>query len=115
MRPLTLDHPLGRLPALAPIFNRGPYLGAATARPSRRPAVRRSKPGGNPTAIASLRAVIDVGNWEDSRFILPGGQSGDPFSPHYDDMVPLWLKGEGVPIAFSPIEVGFAAQHTFCA
>ena len=67
---------------------------------------------GNPTAIASLRCVMDVGEWENSRFVMPGGQSGDPFSPHYDDMVPLWRRGEGVPIAWSPERVRATAVST---
>ena len=46
-------------------------------------------PLGNPGSIASLRLVIDVGAWENSRFALPGGQSGNPFSRHYADQVPL--------------------------
>jgi penicillin amidase len=56
--------------------------------------------------------VIDVGAWENSRFTMPGGQSGDPFSPHYDDMLPLWLRGAGVPIAWSPERVRAAAVST---
>jgi penicillin amidase len=51
--------------------------------------------------LASMRAVIPVGDWDSARFVLPGGQSGNPFSPHYDDMLPLWRRGEGVPIAWS--------------
>jgi penicillin amidase len=45
--------------------------------------------------------VVDVGNWDESRFALPGGQSGNPFSRHYDDLLPFWLRGRGVPIAWS--------------
>jgi penicillin amidase len=41
-----------------------------------------------------------VGEWENSRYSLPGGQSGNPLSPHYDDLLPLWERGEGVPIAW---------------
>jgi penicillin amidase len=26
--------------------------------------------------------------------VFPGGQSGNPGSPHYDDMVETWRKGE---------------------
>ena len=54
-----------------------------------------------PLAIASLRAVVEVGAWEEARFVLPGGQSGNPCSPHYDDMLALWLKGEGIAIAWA--------------
>jgi acyl-homoserine lactone acylase PvdQ len=56
---------------------------------------------GNPTAIDSMRAVIDVGHWDESCYTLPGGQSGNPLSPHYDDLLAFWLRGKGVPIAWS--------------
>jgi penicillin amidase len=29
-------------------------------------------------------------------FVLAGGQSGNPFSPHYADLLPLWERGENV-------------------
>jgi penicillin amidase len=95
VRPLTLEHPLGRVKALAPIFNRGPFPWGGDGNTV-------SQAGGtSPMVIASLRAVIPVGDWQDARFVLPGGQSGNPFSPHYDDMLGLWQRGEGVPIAWS--------------
>ena len=62
--------------------------------------------------IASLRTVIDVGAWGNSRFVLPGGQSGNPLSRHYDDLFPLWQRGEGVPIAWTADEVQQATVAT---
>jgi penicillin amidase len=62
--------------------------------------------------IPSLRVVVDVGAWHNSRYILPGGQSGNPLSPHYDDQFGLWQRGEGVPIAFTPEEMMSAAVQT---
>jgi penicillin amidase len=95
VRPITLPHPFGRVKALAPVFNRGPFPWGGDGDTV-------SQAGGNdPVVIASLRFVVEVGDWENARFVLPGGQSGNPFSPHYDDMLPLWQRGEGVPIAFS--------------
>jgi penicillin amidase len=95
VRPLTLEHPLGRVKALAPLFNRGPFSWGGDGNTV-------SQAGGtSPMVIASLRAVIPVGDWEEARFVLPGGQSGNPFSPHYDDLLPLWQRGDGVPIAWS--------------
>ena len=94
VRPLTLQHPLGVVKALAPIFNRGPFPwggdGNTVAQAS----------GTSPMVVASLRAVIPVGDWDEARFVLPGGQSGNPFSPHYDDQLSLWQRGDGVPIAW---------------
>jgi penicillin amidase len=60
-------------------------------------------------SLPNLRATIDVGEWANSRFVLAGGQSGNPFSPHYADLLPAWQKGEGVPIAFTPEEMRAAA------
>ncbi len=50
---------------------------------------------------ASFRMVVDVGNWDASRCINAPGQSGDPRSPHYADLAPLWAKGEYVPMLYS--------------
>ncbi|GAB4576023.1 MAG: penicillin acylase family protein [Rhodothalassiaceae bacterium] len=50
----------------------------------------------------SYRAVYDLSDLDASRYIIPTGQSGNPLSPHYDDMMPLWLRGESVAIAGPP-------------
>jgi penicillin G amidase len=50
---------------------------------------------------ASVRLVIDVGDWDNSVCINAPGQSGDPGSPHYDDLAPLWARGEYVPLLYS--------------
>jgi penicillin amidase len=101
LRTLTLRHPLGRVRRLAPLFNRGPYPWGGDGNTISQAGMTPLRHLGNPLVIASLRAVIDVGAWDASRFALPGGQSGNPFSPHYDDMLGLWQRGEGVPIAWS--------------
>jgi penicillin amidase len=49
----------------------------------------------------SFRMVLDVGNWDNSRAINAPGQSGDPASPHYRDLAPLWLRGEYFPLLYS--------------
>ncbi len=53
------------------------------------------------TTGASFRMVVDVGNWDASRFINAPGQSGDPRSPNYADLAPLWAAGETVPLLYS--------------
>ena len=50
---------------------------------------------------ASFRMVLDVGNWDASRTINTPGQSGDPTSPHYRDLAPLWAAGDYVPLLYS--------------
>jgi penicillin amidase len=112
LRPLMLEHPVGAVGALAPIFNRGPFPWGGDGGTVSQAGTPVLNPLANPNPIASVRAVIDVGEWENSRFVLPGGQSGNPFSPHYDDLLPLWLQGEGVAIAWSSEAVAAARKHT---
>ena len=42
---------------------------------------------------ASFRQVIDVGAWDRSLVMNNPGQSGDPASPHYRDLIERWAKG----------------------
>jgi penicillin amidase len=72
-------------------------------------AVRPLDPFGDPGAIPNHRTVIDLGDLDASRYVLAGGQSGNPLSPHYADLFELWQRGEGVPIAWSPGAVAAAA------
>lgn len=105
IRPLTLNHPAGERWPLNKVFNLGPFPWGGDANTVGEAGGFISNPTSNPLVIASLRMVVDVGNWDENRFALPGGQSGNPLSPHYDDLLPFWQKGKGVPIAWSPEEV----------
>ncbi len=53
------------------------------------------------TAGASFRMVLDVGRWDASRAVNTPGQSGDPASPHYRDLAPLWAAGQYFPLLYS--------------
>ena len=61
-------------------------------------------------AGASYRMVLDVGNWDQSVAVNTPGQSGDPYSPHYRDLFPLWAGGDYFPLAFSDAAVDAAAR-----
>ena len=112
-RPLTLMHPFGRRGgALAKLFNLGPMPCGGDADTVAQHATDLLEPSANPRFIPSLRMVLDVGAWGGSRFALPGGQSGNPLSPHYADQLPLWARGEGVPIAWDAEEVRRATVTT---
>jgi penicillin amidase len=117
LRPLMMHHPLSKRPgllgkALGKIFNLGPVPCGGDTDVINQAAVLPLSPLSPSDNIASLRAVIDVGAWQNSRFAMPGGQSGNPLSPHYEDLFYLWQRGEGVPIAFTPEEVRQAKVHT---
>ena len=94
------------------IFNRGPFPWGGDTNTVSQAASNPIEPTAEPLFTASLRMVLDVGNWDDSRFALPGGQSGNPLSPHYDDLLPLRRRGRGVPIAWSPAAVRHATTGT---
>jgi penicillin amidase len=47
---------------------------------------------------ASLRALFDLSDLSRSRFVIAGGQSGNPVSGHYADLTPLWRDGKYVTI-----------------
>jgi penicillin amidase len=42
---------------------------------------------------AGLRAIYDLGDLDQSRFALAGGQSGHPLSPNYADRLRSWRNG----------------------
>jgi penicillin G amidase len=109
VRPLRLLHPLGARPPFERIFNLGPVPLGGDANTVAQAGVRPLAPASNPAAIANHRTVIDLGDVERSRFVLAGGQSGNPLSPHYGDLFALWQRGDGVPIAWSPEAAADAA------
>jgi penicillin G amidase len=49
----------------------------------------------------SVRMVLDVGNWDNSRAVNYPGESGDPNSPHYRDLAPMWSTGTYFPLLYS--------------
>lgn len=63
------------------------------------------------TLGSTFRMVIDVGEWENSRAINAPGQSGDPRSPHYDNLFEPWASGETFALRYSRASVE-ADLHT---
>lgn len=105
VRPVFLAHAFGSKRPLDRIWNRGPLAWGGDATTIPQGSVAFDAPLGNAIGVPTLRTVIDVGNWEASRWVLAGGQSGNPLSPHYDDMIDLWLRGRSVTIGWSPHSV----------
>lgn len=99
---LTLSHPFGKVAALSRVVNRGPFAVGGSSNSVFKNQGTRTNPLDYPVAFGpSVRIAVDLGKIEDSRFVVPGGQSGRPGSAHYDDLVPLYLGGEGVPMLFT--------------
>jgi penicillin G amidase len=112
VRPLTLVHPIAARATLARVFNIGPLPGWGDGTTVAQAGIDPVNPLAKPLYIPVLRMNVDVGDWEQSRFAICGGQSGNPASRHYDDQVPAWQSGAGIPIAWSEASVARATDTT---
>ena len=90
------------------LVNRGPFpadggsdLVNASGWSWDEPAAIRSHP--------SMRMIVDMSDFDASRWVIPTGQSGHPFNAHYDDQIELWLNGEYLPMRSSRAAVEDAA------
>lgn len=50
--------------------------------------------------ISVARYVFDLGDWERSTWIVPGGASGHPASPHAQDQAPLYEAHGTIPMLY---------------
>jgi len=89
---IVFRHPLGK-----PEWMRGPL-----ARPGDAHTVNATS-GTNfrQNSGASYRQIIDVGDWDRSVMTNAPGESGDPLSKHYSDLMSDWTAGIYHPMAYS--------------
>ena len=90
----TFVHPLaagGRL--FGWFFNRGPVPVTGDGTTVMRISYRR-RAGFGAWELPSWRQVLDVGGWDNSKVVLPTGQSGHPLSRGYFDQTELWRTGQ---------------------
>jgi penicillin G amidase len=50
---------------------------------------------------ASYREILDLSDWDRSVAVNVPGQSGQPASTHYSDLLPLWSEGKYFPLLYS--------------
>ncbi|HEY6557289.1 MAG TPA: penicillin acylase family protein [Polyangiaceae bacterium] len=112
VRPLVLRHPFATEPLFARVFGLPKIAVGGDATTIPQASVDFQHPLGDPIGIANLRAVIDVGAWENSRWSLAGGQSGNPCSAHFGDLLPVWERGQGIEIAWTTEDVARRAVTT---
>ncbi|MBC7413701.1 MAG: penicillin acylase family protein [Herminiimonas sp.] len=104
---VRMEHrPFDRVPLLAPWFDilepapGDTYtinVGRYSLRDEQAPFASRHGPG--------LRALYDLSNLENSRFIQSTGQSGNRFSGHYADFTQRWTHGASIPMQTRRAEV----------
>jgi penicillin amidase len=64
------------------------------------------------TAVPSMRMVVDLANFDRSRWIQLSGSSGHTFHEHYDDQLPLWAAGRTLPWAFGDEAIARSTEDT---
>jgi penicillin amidase len=98
---LRYVHPLGRVPALAGIFNRGHMRLPGDMHTVWQTAYHTYDPYDVKAWTVSYRQVLDVGNWDNCWSMHSPGQSGLPWSRHYADFLRPWRRVEYHPMTFS--------------
>jgi len=72
------------------------------------------RPGGAGTVAAdgaSYREILDVADWDRSRVTNTPGQSGQPGSPFYGNLLPLWADDVYFPLVYSRARVEEEQAH----
>jgi len=77
-------------------WDRGPM-----ARPGDPNTINASAGGRAQPSGASYRQVIDLADWDRSTMTNVPGESGDPTSPHYSDLLSDWAAGRHHPMPYT--------------
>jgi len=96
---MTFRHALDQLPGAKTLFDLGPV-----ARPGDANTVNATGSGTSgfqQSSGASYREIFDLSNWDNSLAINTPGQSGEPGSRHYSDLLPIWAAGQYFPLLYS--------------
>jgi len=108
---LTLQHPLGKQQPLDQIFNTGPFAVGGSADTINKGEYLLTEPYAV-EAGPSVRRIVDLANPELSWSIMPGGQSGQAFSPHHHDQVNLWLHGKYREVSMQREAIAASSKNT---
>jgi penicillin amidase len=101
--PLTFYHPLGQgVPLLGRLLDVGPFPQAGTATTVKATTSRHGP---------SMRMVVDLSTLEHSVQNITLGESGQVFSPYYQDQFEAWYNGRSFPMSFSDAAVEQATVH----
>ncbi len=110
---LTLENPTmgtSGIGFVERLFNRGPYEvsgGAGAVDATSWDAAE----GFDVTAAPSMRMVVDLSNFDESRWIQITGESGHAYNGNYADQTSMWVDGETVPWPYTSDAVHAASEH----
>ena len=113
VHPLEIRHAMGSVPALGWLLNVGPHDVPGSREVINNLAFVYDSTGVYPvTSGPSTRRVIDFSDPAGGRSILPTGQSGNPFSPHYKDQARRFASGKYRPMLLDTEDIREASENT---
>jgi len=108
---LQLEHPLGKQQPLDQLFNAGPFPLGGSADTINKGEYRLTAPYGV-FAGPSVRRIVDLADPENSWSVIPGGQSGQALSEHYQDQLELWRQGKYRTVSMSREAIAAGSKNT---
>lgn len=100
------EHALGKVAALRSYFNVGPFKTVGGNEVINNQIFNLDSTGVYKIkAGPSTRRIVDFSDVENGLGILPTGQSGNVFSPHYDDQAQKYIDGEFVKMNLNQKEI----------
>lgn len=110
---VTHKHAMADVPVLGPWLSVGPFgLGAAKDALCKYEFKLKKEVDYSVFSGPSMRIGIDFANVDAAESILPTGQSGNPFSPHYQNQAPLYHSGLFRPMRMDPDDIVAHASAT---
>ena len=106
---IFIAHPMSGLvsTAMQEKINVGPYLRGGNGE-----TVNSTGDNLNQTHGASFRIIVDTKNWDNTLGNNSPGQSANPDSRHYKDLIDLWAKGAYFPVYFSKEKIKQVGEST---
>jgi penicillin G amidase len=110
MHRVRFAHPLARMAGLDPIFVAADHEFGGDEQTVLQGGFD-ARDGFDAVVVPSYRVIVDVGDVDGARAVLPTGVSGHPGSPHWNDQAASWIAGELRPAPVSRAAIDAAAQH----
>ena len=109
---LPLEHPFSRRRPLGLFFGHRDLAVGGSADTVMATAYVPHDPFRTRLSAPTWRQVLDVGNWDRCTGVLLPGQSGQPGSRHYGDLVERWAANRQFPLHWSRDDVSRRARST---
>ncbi|HEY6784864.1 MAG TPA: penicillin acylase family protein, partial [Gemmatimonadales bacterium] len=112
LHPVRFVHPIGaRVPDLAAFFTGGEAPHGGDEQTVNQGTFEPAAGTWETVVVASWRQILDLSDLDASVGTHTVGQSGNPASPHWNDLFPLWSTGRHHPMPFSRPAVESACEH----